>query len=117
MDEVDLILHPMKSELNFPIGMITEIFIVIIARRYYFICRLGAKEELDLSPLRWLLPIHLLDAIFYCDTGRMSVPFKSSKRANSILRRLSHIMEEGYSSRALQKTPHCILLNTDWYHG
>ena len=43
MDEVDLILHPLKSELNFPIG---------------------AKHDLDFSPLRWKLPIHLLDAIF-----------------------------------------------------
>lgn len=48
MDEVDLILHPLKSELNFPIG---------------------AKHDLDFSPLRWKLPIHLLDAIFYAERG------------------------------------------------
>ena len=39
MDEVDLILHPLKSELNFPIG---------------------AKYPLDFNPLRWKLPIHLV---------------------------------------------------------
>lgn len=32
MDEVDLILHPLKSELNFPVG---------------------AKHDLDFNPLRW----------------------------------------------------------------
>ena len=55
MDEVDLILHPMKSELNFPIGN---------------------KQELDFSPQRWQMPIHLLDGIFYAERGRMSVAFK-----------------------------------------
>jgi hypothetical protein len=53
MDEVDIILHPLKSELNWP---------------------LGAKEPLDFTRsrtgngLRWSLPSHLLDAIFsVCD--------------------------------------------------
>ena len=44
LDEVDLILHPLKSELNFPIG---------------------DKLDLDFSPLRWDFAIHLLDALFY----------------------------------------------------
>lgn len=49
MDEVDIILHPLKSELNWP---------------------LGAKEPLDFTRsrlgngLRWSIPAHLLDAIF-----------------------------------------------------
>lgn len=55
MDEVDLILHPMKSELNFPIG---------------------EKIELDFSPQRWQMPIHLLDSIFYAERQRISVSFK-----------------------------------------
>ena len=55
MDEVDLILHPMKSELNFPVGH---------------------KQELDLSPQRWQMPIHLLDGVFYAERGRMAVGFK-----------------------------------------
>lgn len=51
MDEVDIILHPLKSELNWP---------------------LGAKEPLDFTRsrmgngLRWAIPSHLLDAIFCC---------------------------------------------------
>jgi hypothetical protein len=55
MDEVDLILHPMKSELNFPIG---------------------EKIELDFSPQRWQMPIHLLDGVFYADRKKISVNFK-----------------------------------------
>ncbi len=51
MDEVDIILHPLKSELNWP---------------------LGAKEPLDFTRsrtfkgLRWSIPNHLLDAILSC---------------------------------------------------
>eukprot|EP00796_Vickermania_ingenoplastis_P003610 gene3610-2550_t len=42
MDEVDVLLHPLRSELNFPIG---------------------EKDPIDLSGPRWELPIHLLDLI------------------------------------------------------
>ena len=51
MDEVDILLHPLKSELNWP---------------------LGRKEPLDFTMaqagngLRWAIPSHLLDAIFSC---------------------------------------------------
>lgn len=76
----------------------------------------GPKVELDLSPQRWLLPIHLLDAVYYCDLKRMSVAFKSSKRALKILSTLADVMDNGYAIRALQKNPHCILLNDEWYH-
>ena len=38
MDEVDVLLHPLRSELNFPIGM---------------------KTAIDLSGYRWDLPIHV----------------------------------------------------------
>lgn len=40
MDEVDVLLHPLRSELNFPIGH---------------------KQPIDLSGHRWNLPMHLLD--------------------------------------------------------
>ena len=96
MDEVDLILHPLKSELNFPVG---------------------AKYDLDFNPLRWKLPIHLLDSIFYAERKRMSVGFKQSNRAVEILDQLLKVIEEGYQLRALQRNPHIVLLNPDWYHA
>ncbi len=49
MDEVDIILHPLKSELNWPLGL---------------------KDPLDFTRsragngLRWAIPSHLLDAVF-----------------------------------------------------
>ena len=96
MDEVDLILHPLKSELNFPIG---------------------AKLELDFAPHRWKLPIHLLDAVFYSSTGKMSVGFQDSNRAHSILAALAKVIQLGYQQRALQRNPHIVLLNLEFYHA
>ena len=43
MDEVDVLLHPLKSELNYP---------------------MDDKNLIDLAPLRWEMPFHLLDCIF-----------------------------------------------------
>ena len=54
LDEVDLILHPLKSELNWP---------------------MGRKEPLDFTRarmgngLRWDVPFHLLDALFFASSG------------------------------------------------
>lgn len=75
----------------------------------------GAKEQVDFEPLRWKLPIHLIDAIFYAERGRMAVPFKESQRAVTILDQLRVAIELGYSSRALQRSPHIVLLNPDFY--
>ena len=55
LDEVDLLLHPLKSELHWP---------------------LGQKQPLDFTTstlgdgLRWQIPFHLLDAIFFVHNGR-----------------------------------------------
>eukprot|EP01087_Luapelamoeba_hula_P004848 TRINITY_DN1482_c0_g1_i1.p1 TRINITY_DN1482_c0_g1~~TRINITY_DN1482_c0_g1_i1.p1 ORF type:complete len:4317 (-),score=602.49 TRINITY_DN1482_c0_g1_i1:51-13001(-) len=95
MDEVDLILHPLKSELNFPIG---------------------PKLDLDFHPLRWKLPIHLLDAIFYAERGTMSVGFRESNRAVAILEKLKVTINTGYQHRAMQRNPHIVLLNPSFYH-
>ena len=48
IDEVDVVLHPLKSELNFPIGR---------------------KEDLDFAPLRWHLPMHIVDAVLAVSQG------------------------------------------------
>jgi thiol-disulfide isomerase/thioredoxin len=86
LDEVDLILHPLKSELNFPIG---------------------DKFDLDGSDEgeRWNLPIHLLDAIFYTQTGKVST-FENRGLAVDILKRLSNCVQQGVTARNLQMLPH-----------
>lgn len=91
-----MILHPLKSELNFP---------------------LGEKVDLDCSETgeRWSLPIHILDAIFYAETKKASV-FEARGIALDVLNRIAAVLSEGYGTRALQRLPHITLLNVDWYH-
>jgi hypothetical protein len=86
LDEVDLILHPLKSELNFPIG---------------------DKFDLDGSDEgeRWGLPIHLLDALFFSTTGRVST-FEQRGVALDILKRISSTIQQGIQGRHLQRLPH-----------
>ena len=102
LDEVDLILHPLKSELNWP---------------------LGRKEPLDFTRnkagmgLRWEMPYHLFDAFFYAMEGRMTVPFQESREALRILNDIKAKIEEGLGSKVMQRTPHLVLLNTTWYHA
>jgi hypothetical protein len=86
LDEVDLILHPLKSELNFPIGDKFD---------------LDGAEEGE----RWDLPIHLLDALFYHSTGRVST-FEQRGVAADILKRISSSIQLGIQGRHLQRLPH-----------
>ena len=97
LDEVDLLLHPLKSELNFPCG---------------------EKFDLDAaeSGERWGLPIHLMDALFFAETGKVSV-YEQQGSALVILNKLSVAIKEGFAAKALQRLPHVTLLDKDFYHG
>jgi hypothetical protein len=53
--QVDLILHPLKSELNWPLGR----------KRPLDMTRGRPGSKLG-DGLRWQIPFHLLDALFYC---------------------------------------------------
>jgi thiol-disulfide isomerase/thioredoxin len=96
LDEVDMVLHPLKSELNFPIG-----------------------EKFDLDGAeqgeRWSLPTHLVDALFFTQCGRATT-FESSGLALEILGRLNHEVKQGFEKSSLQRLPHLTLLDTDYYH-
>ena len=85
MDEVDVILHPLKSELNFPVG---------------------EKHDLDANPWRWELPVHIIDCIFFAKRKKMAVDFGESAKARGVLDALQQAIDEGVEIRALQETPH-----------
>ncbi|KAJ1425171.1 hypothetical protein B484DRAFT_93375, partial [Ochromonadaceae sp. CCMP2298] len=100
MDEVDIILHPLKSELNWP---------------------LGAKEPLDFTRsrvgngLRWGLPAHLLDAIFACTGIPIIADIADSKVAMGILAELEQVLALGFSTLQLQRSPHLALVSKNFY--
>jgi len=103
LDEVDLILHPLKSELNWP---------------------LGVKSPLDFTAShgsvgkRWLAPYHLLDAIFFCTGQNISVDdFEESCDARKCLADIRAALDEGVVAKVVQTTPHIILLSRLFYEA
>jgi hypothetical protein len=96
---VDLLLHPLKSELNFPVG---------------------DKDKLDGSPYRWDFAVHLLDSVFEASWhGKSSSPEvavnASSRRA---LEDIGKIFQEGATEAfkfSMQREPHYVLLRKDYY--
>ena len=69
--QVDLILQPLKSELNWPLGV----------KRPLDFTRARPGSQLG-DGLRWQVPFHLLEAFFYYTEGRMVVDlaFQDSRR-------------------------------------
>jgi len=102
LDEVDLLLHPLKSELNWPIG---EKALIDFTKSNKF--GLG---------LRWDAQWHLLDAIFFASSKKMSVDFCDSREALTILDSIASTIQRGVHENKLQHTPHIVLLDRDFYN-
>ena len=107
MDECDVLLHPLRSELNFPIGH---------------------KYPIDLSGYRWELPIFLLDAVFAGETGgRLTVDFARASTSSStsssittvdaLLQRTRDVVRKGLRTHAFMRAPHLVLLDSAFYHS
>ena len=88
----------MAAELNFPIG---------------------SKAPLDFGlregGRRWDLPLHLWDAIFCSMTQQPPPHLRNDPYAKNILQKLSDVLNEGYRSESLQRRPHIVLLDTEFY--
>lgn len=96
MDEVDLLLHPLKSELNFP---------------------LGSANAIEAAPHRWSLPAHLIDAVFFTSVGRLPLSFRQSSRAAAVQTAIKAEAEAGVKQMVLQSSPHLVLLDVAYYHA
>lgn len=96
LDEIDSLLHPLKSELNWP---------------------LGEKDTLDFTKsksgdgLRFEIPFHLIDAILYASSPNKQVPSADSQEAIQILEKLEAVIAEGVEESYMQRTPHLVLLS------
>lgn len=102
MDEVDLILHPLKSELNYP---------------------LGQRAPLDFTDnkagkgLRYELPFYLLDALYFATEGKMmnTGSAKDSRQMSIILDKLKAAVKAGQADRSIQRVPHFVILRKQFY--
>ncbi len=94
LDEVDLLLHPLRSELNFPIG---------------------EKVRLDLYVQRYQLPMHLFDAFFYAQTREISGQFSESSLALQLLAVVEQVVFDGIRLKVVQTSPHLVITDKDWY--
>jgi hypothetical protein len=92
MDEVDMILHPLKSELNFPFG---------------------TKFSLEPSEIRWNFPLFLLD--IFMTAGHPNQSADAIGALDKIVHEMSVEMTKGACQKALQKRPHWILLSKEFY--
>jgi hypothetical protein len=99
MDEVDVILNPLKSELNFPIGASSA-----------------------MAGYRWDLPIHIVDALFWKQQNQQlaeKMPRPASDAdfpsPSAILNNLHRALEEGMSAARIQREPHMVLLSRTFY--
>jgi hypothetical protein len=91
------VLHPLKSETNFPIG---------------------ERVHLDLQEQRWLLPMHILEGTLFASGYKKRVHLGDVALTESediILRDLTLAFAEGFDSMALQRSPHLLILQPDFY--
>ena len=110
IDEVDIVLHPLRSELNWP---------------------LGDRHPLDFAPTRWELPWYLLDALLTISPppgraaeqkqaasagGFDAVASSFTGKDRAVLQRLHEAVESGLSRNLMQRIPHLILLSDAFYH-
>ena len=108
IDEVDMVFHPLRSELNWP---------------------LGDRHPLDFEPSRWELPMRLLDAVLAVDPSAtqtlVSEPggvtslngAKLISREVELLDALRSAVQRGVASKQLQRVPHLVVLDIDFYHS
>ena len=97
LDEVDLIMHPLRSELNFPIG---------------------PKLQIQPAPLRWDLVLHIMDAVFYASTRILSSSSDSfqGQGGQPILDKLVKVVEKGHREKTILQSPHLVVVDVNYYH-
>ena len=105
IDEVDVVLHPLRSELNWP---------------------LGDRHALDFAPLRWELPAYLIDAVLSFMVPPISKAHSRASAQQAIstgsvelaqLQALGEALAKGVRLNLLQREPHLVLLSLPYYHS
>eukprot|EP01060_Flectonema_neradi_P029194 TRINITY_DN3976_c6_g1_i2.p1 TRINITY_DN3976_c6_g1~~TRINITY_DN3976_c6_g1_i2.p1 ORF type:complete len:3023 (+),score=543.42 TRINITY_DN3976_c6_g1_i2:1734-10802(+) len=108
MDEVDLLLHPLKSELNWPLGEKVPLDMTIANQDD---TPNDYKEE---NGMRYQLPWQLIDVIHHKE-GEELTAFSSNKEALQVAAEVKVALSKGIESKAVQTIPHIALLSRDFY--
>ncbi|OEH80097.1 EF hand family protein [Cyclospora cayetanensis] len=87
IDEVDEVLQPLKSELHWP---------------------LGQRQPLDFTARQGF-------SAFPAATGQTTIPCTGTAEMWRLLGLIRHALQQGIRQRALQQTPHLLLLSPVWY--
>ncbi|KAJ1607845.1 putative EF hand domain-containing protein [Cryptosporidium canis] len=126
VDEIDMILHPLKSELHWPIGEKTPLDLTSNYPTFLDENWNGANLSQDdahvddnNTGIRWLIPWYLIEALL-TKPSQISLLsndqiLKSGSMINLLLKIQAKI-EEGILNRNIQNNPHLILLNGEYYH-
>eukprot|EP00397_Hematodinium_sp_SG-2012_P000034 GEMP01000034.1.p1 GENE.GEMP01000034.1~~GEMP01000034.1.p1 ORF type:complete len:2592 (+),score=768.95 GEMP01000034.1:4628-12403(+) len=124
LDEVDTILHPLKSELNWPTGSKRALDLTLGGQGYDF--SLAVEECETFGGNRWLLPLHLIDGLLHqqmsCGANSKQlmpsayVFTQTSKVARVVLANIEKCLEEGHARCYVQRVPHLVLLDEGFYH-
>ncbi|CAK0898464.1 unnamed protein product, partial [Prorocentrum cordatum] len=95
IDEVDLVLHPLKSELNFPIG---------------------SMEPLQPTPERYTMPVFLLEApICAASEKTPAEALKHGPEAKEAFDEVKEAIGRGIAEFSVQRKP-LVIMSKDWYH-
>ncbi|KAJ9467248.1 Vacuolar protein sorting-associated protein 27 [Diplonema papillatum] len=107
MDEVDVLLHPLKSELNWPLGARLPIDLTK-----------SADANDPYNGIRYKLPWFLLEIVFAL-SGDVTKPHELSAQplAAQPCRDLHAAFAEGKRTHKLHGIPHLILLDKSYYHA
>lgn len=104
LDEVDLLLHPLKSELNWPSG---------------------SAEPLDFTApsygggttgARWRLPWFLIDAVLVASGSPTGLDSQlATAYGSTAAHALADALRRGFAAKTLQAVPHLVLLDRQFY--
>ena len=137
IDEVDLVLHPLRSELNYPIGELVPLDLnpgtieepvwelgvdVTKETEQSKLAGTNGKKELQPGTERWTLPLHLIDALFHADGQPMAKQTKErfGEKASELLtsghkKCLQEVIRRGVEAYSISRVPHLVLLDKAFY--
>jgi hypothetical protein len=129
LDDIDLLMHPLRSELHWPLGEQHALDFTAAPGSCSVAQSLDMQEtggfnmsSLANSPagMRWQAGFHLLDGFFSChqiNEGPSVKLFSGRPEADSVLQRLRAAVKEGLLAKHIQAFPHLTLLSLDFYHS